>query len=91
MKNLDELRDHIDRLDNALIYILAERMSLIPDVARYKAETGTPRYQPSREEEIISQKRELAKNTGLNPSFVENIYCLIIAHAHEIEKEIMEE
>ncbi len=89
--DLNEVRTHLDRLDNALLYILAERMSLIPKVAEYKKENNIARYQPERETQIISNKREEAVKLLLNPDLVESIYKIIIADAHRIEKDIMGE
>jgi chorismate mutase/prephenate dehydrogenase len=89
--DLKELREHLDRLDNALLYILAERMILIPKVAQYKKENNIPRYQPERELQIITGKRELASKLALNPDLAEIIYKAIIEDAHRIEKEIIGE
>lgn len=86
--DLNELRAHLDRLDTALVYILAERMSLIPKVAEYKKKNNIERYQPEREKEIIKTKREIAEKVNLNPDLIETIYKEIIKDAHRIEKEI---
>ena len=87
--DLKELRAHLDRLDTALVYILAERMSLIPKVAEYKKENNIERYQPEREREILVLKRELAKKVELNPDLVETLFKEIILDAHRIEEEII--
>ena len=87
--DLKELRAHLDRLDTAMVYILAERMSLIPKVAEYKKANNIPRYQPDREKEIIKIKRELALKLDVNPDLVETIYKEIIKDAHRIETEII--
>jgi chorismate mutase/prephenate dehydrogenase len=91
MMNLIELREHLDRLDNALVYILAERMSLIPKVAEFKKANNIPQYQPEREKEIIKLKREIAEKLGLNPDLVETLYKEIIKDAHRIEAKIIGE
>lgn len=87
--SLKEIREHLDRLDTALVYILAERMSLIPKVAEYKKANNISRYQPEREKEIIKLKRELAEKLDLNPDLVETLYKEIIKDAHRIEESIM--
>jgi chorismate mutase-like protein len=87
--DLIELRKHLDRLDTALVYVLAERMSLIPKVAEYKKANHLPQYQPEREKEVIASKRELAQKAGLNPDLIETLYKEIIKDAHRIESEIM--
>ena len=89
MMDLKELREHLDRLDTAIIVMLAERMSLIPHVAKYKKANGVEQYQPEREKEIISSKRALAEKFGLNPDLAEVIFREIIIDAHRIEAEII--
>ena len=37
--DLKEIREHLDRVDNSLLFLLAEKMSLIPKVAEYKKRT----------------------------------------------------
>ncbi|PLW79802.1 hypothetical protein C0585_05670 [Candidatus Woesearchaeota archaeon] len=86
---LIEIREHLDRLDTALLYILAERMTFIPKVAKYKDENNLERYQPEREKEIIEAKRELAQKLGVNPDLAQKIFETIIEDAHRIEKKIM--
>ena len=87
--DLVELRKHLDRLDTALVYILAERMNLIPKVAEYKKANNILQYQPDREKEIIASKRALAEKAGLNPDLIEILYKEIIKDAHRIEAEII--
>ena len=86
---LSEIREHLDRLDNALLTILAERMSFIPKVAEYKKKTNVQRYQPEREEQILETKEELAKKLNINPDLARKIFETIIEDSHRIEKEIM--
>lgn len=86
---LKEIREHLDRLDRALVVILSERMSFIPHVARYKLENNVDRYQPDREKEIIVAKRKIAEDLGVNPDLIEDILKRIIEDAHRIEREIM--
>lgn len=86
---LKEIREHLDRLDIALVTILAERQSLIPKVAEYKKENNLERYQPNREKEIFEKKRELAKSMNLDPDLVEDLFKRIIENSHAIEKEII--
>ena len=89
--DLSELRKEIDRLDRELICILAQRMKLIPEVAKYKKENNLPRYQPGREKEMIKFRRELASKLDVNPDLVEVLSKEIIKDAHRIEVEILGE
>ena len=86
---LKETREHLDRLDNAIVLLLAERLSLIPHVANYKIKHGLPRSQPEREKEILSAKRALGDKYGLRRKYVEDIFKRIIEESHIVEKEII--
>ena len=86
---LNEIREHLDRLDNALITILAERMSFIPKVAEYKKNNNIVRYQEEREKKIFEAKKKLAEKLKVNPELVKKIFETIIEDSHRIEKEIM--
>jgi chorismate mutase len=88
---LSEIRKHLDRLDNALITILAERMAFIPKVAEYKKQNNIERYQPEREKIIFEAKEELARKLNVNPELARKIFETIIEDSHRIEKEIMGE
>ena len=88
---LSEIREHLDRLDNALLTILAERMSFIPKVAEYKKKNNIIRYQPEREKQIFEAKEELAKKLNVNPELAKKIFKTIIEDSHRIEKEIIGE
>lgn len=86
---LKEIRQHLDRIDNAILIMIAERMSLIPKVAEYKKKNNIPRYHPDREKEIIDSKRKMASENGINPDFAERIFREIIKESHVIEEGIM--
>ncbi len=86
---LKEIREHLDRLDNALVWILAERMSFIPKVAEFKAKNKMERYQPEREKAILESKKKLAEQQGVNPALAEGLFKRIIEDAHRIEEGII--
>ena len=88
---LNEIREHLDRLDNAIVLLLAERLSLIPHVANCKVKNNIARYQPDREKAILSMKTELGKKYNLREEYVEDIFKQIIEESHAIEKKIMGE
>jgi chorismate mutase/prephenate dehydrogenase len=87
--DLTEIRKQLDQLDAEWLKIIAKRLTLIPEVAKFKIENNIPRYQPKREKEMIVVKRKLAEKLGVNPDLAEDILKLIIKESHRIEKEIM--
>ena len=88
--NLSEIRQHLDRLDTILVTVLAERMSLIPEVAEEKRKHNEPILQEARKREILEKRQQLAKELNLNPEFVAHLYEDIIDESMRIEREILE-
>lgn len=86
---LKEIRAHLDRLDNAILTLLAERLSYSKNVAENKLERGMERYQPEREQEIIDKAKEIAKNNNLNPQLAEDIFKKIIQESNNIQREYL--
>ena len=58
--NLDEVRANIDRLDDAIIALLAERAMYVKDAARFKRDAHQVAA-PARQAEVFERVRKLAK------------------------------
>ena len=75
---LQKYRESIDNIDAALVFMLAERFKVTQAVGSYKAETGLPPSDPSREERQIARLRRLAEDANLDPDFTEKFLRFII-------------
>jgi monofunctional chorismate mutase len=53
MKDLNECRGEIDRVDRQLLGLFEERMEICREVARYKKARGLPVLDASREEAVL--------------------------------------
>lgn len=83
---LADLRASIDRIDAAVVYMLAERFRCTEAVSYLKAEHKLPPADPSREAEQIARLRRLAADAKFNPDFAEKYLAFIIReviHHHE--------
>ncbi|MES1156479.1 MAG: chorismate mutase [Alphaproteobacteria bacterium] len=76
--DLKRLRESIDNIDAALIYILAERFKCTQAVGKLKAELNMPSADPTREAEQIARLRELAAQAKLDPDFAEKFLNFIV-------------
>ncbi len=82
---LSHLRDEIDDVDQAMLDLLARRLSLVSQVGEVKGAHGLPIYAPERERTMIAAKRALAESKGVPPDLIEDILrrCMREAYAHE--------
>jgi chorismate mutase len=76
---LKQLRESIDNIDAALIYLLAERFRCTRRVGELKASTGLPPADPGRESVMIKRLKALAKDAKLDPAFAEKFLGFVIA------------
>jgi chorismate mutase len=75
---LQRLRESIDNLDAALIYLLAERFRCTQAVGEYKARHDLPPADPARESVQISRLRQLADAAKLDPDFAEKFFNFVV-------------
>ena len=83
--DLGELRSRIDRIDRALVGLLAERMDACREVADIKAATDAPIIAPDRVRQVLSDRRQAGIDAGLDPDFVEQVFRAVLAESHRIE------
>lgn len=77
-ETLQRYRQSIDRIDAALVFLLAERFQITQAVGRYKAQAGLPPADPGRENQQIERLRTLAGEADLDPEFSEKFLRFII-------------
>jgi chorismate mutase / prephenate dehydratase len=81
---LEELRIHIDQLDDQLLELLSKRMDWVQKVGELKSKTKTLIYRPEREKQII--ERLVGQNRGLlTEAAIEAIFMEVFAVARNLE------
>ena len=73
-----EIRAEIDRLDEVLVGLFAERASYIDRAAAIKAQVDLPARIGSRVEEVVQNVRRHAVTHGLPPDLVEKLWRRLI-------------
>lgn len=80
---LNNLRDEIDKLDTQLVELLAKRQAITTAVGKYKQEVGKPIYDPQREAELISKRRDLAASLNVEPDLIEDLLRRIMRESYQ--------
>ena len=75
---LEEIRTHIDRLDQQMVTLLAERGRYVSQAARFKKDADGVKA-PQRVEHVIAKVRDLSQSAGANPEVTEQVYRAMIA------------
>ncbi|HII17646.1 TPA: chorismate mutase [Candidatus Woesearchaeota archaeon] len=86
---IKRIRRHIDRIDTVIITALAERFSLIPEIAEYKKQHNLPIFDEDRELQIMAKLKDIAKAQGLDEGFVEEVFLSVFNEAKRIQNELI--
>lgn len=72
-KDLNQVRENIDRIDNQIVKLIAERSYYVKQAAGFKKDTQAVKA-PNRVEMIVEKVRRLAEENNLNPDIIETVY-----------------
>lgn len=81
--SLDELRRRIDQLDENIVKLLAERLSVAEAIGHEKAAGATPSIDPGRERKVLDHAISVAANGGMTPDEITEIYHSVIKLARQ--------
>jgi len=76
--SIDEVRAQIDRIDRAIVALLAERGAYVKQAARFKTTTDAVQA-PQRVEQVIQKVTALAHELGAEANVTEQVYRTMIA------------
>lgn len=76
-ETLDMLRQQIDRIDDELLDLLAQRMRVSREIGRYKLANRIPIVQPGRYNDLMKLRVDAAAALDLSPEFIGNILATI--------------
>lgn len=75
--SLEQVRSKIDRIDQQIVGLLAERGAYVKQAATFKTTTADVRA-PQRVEQVIGKVVDLANSLGANPAVTEQVYRAMI-------------
>lgn len=89
--NIDELnkfRQMIDSLDYQLLELLAKRMNVVAEIAKYKIENDMDIFQIERWREIVKTRLVSAKDLNLDSEFVKKLLQIIHFQSIDIQTKV---
>ena len=88
MPDLNSSRDRIDTIDNEIVRLFEERMTIAGDVAEYKIKNGLPVLDRNREAEKLDALEGLAHN-GFNKDAIRELYEQIMSISRKYQYTLM--
>lgn len=85
-KNLDELRQDLDKIDSKLIEILGKRTDVVREIGAFKKANGIGLVNEERKKRVLETRKELGEKHNLDGEFIEILYKLIHDYSIEVEK-----
>ena len=83
--SLPELRAQLDAVDRQVLELLAQRMRIVTEVARYKRAENVGILDGDRERQVLDARRALAIELGLDPAPIESIYRQILLASRDYQ------
>ncbi len=83
--SLKELREEIEEVDTEIIRIIHKRMEVAARIAGEKEKAGIPVRDPSRRNEVLDRADRLARDLGLDPAAVREIFSILIRMSEHLQ------
>lgn len=87
-KNILELREKIDEIDDQISNLIAERMSLAQEIGDIKNGKGLDVVNPEREKIVFQKLAERCARIGINDKLLKPIWEEILNASHKIQNEV---
>lgn len=84
-QQLNYLRDAIDSVDSQLVELIAERAKITAQVGEVKRSLQQPLYVPEREQQLITARRNYARQRGVAEDLIEDVLRRIIRESYKTQ------
>jgi chorismate mutase-like protein len=86
---ISQYRDELDRLDDQLLSVLAQRLNICREIGLVKLAAKMSVDQPDRVKYVKERAATVAEQLGVDSQFAVQIYDLIIEETCRIEDEVV--
>lgn len=88
-KNISDVRNEIDHIDQEIIHLLSVRSEYVREVVKYKEATAEGIEATDRRAAVLQTRREWAVQAGLSPDVIEEIYDRLVSYFIDEEKKLV--
>lgn len=89
-KNLQEIRDTIDKIDYRILELFGDRNRCIKEIVKFKSDKAGV-VAKERQEELFESRRKWAEDFNLNPDLFEKVFRMLIDTNIQIELELLKQ
>ncbi len=82
---LSDTRDRIDELDQEIVALLGRRAELSRRAMKAKQRVGQPLYDPDREARVLTARRTMADERGIDGESVEDVFRAILRFSRRVQ------
>ncbi|ARU63495.1 hypothetical protein CBW65_22690 [Tumebacillus avium] len=86
--SIEEVRDCIDRIDDQLVRLLAERSDYVQMAMTFKHDASEANV-PSRNEEILERVRNLSVEYGMDAGIIDAVYRTMIEKFVSLQQQLL--
>lgn len=86
MKELEDYRKQIDKIDQQILQTLSKRFEVVAKIGKLKKKLGLPVLDIKRWKKVQQSREQAGKKLGLPEKLIKNIYKAIHKYSLEIEK-----
>lgn len=87
-KNIKEIRDSIDLIDQEIIQLFAERHAYVKEIVKFKGDEKEEIIAKERKDLVLKQRKAWAAEKGLNAEMMEEVFKLLIKNNIQIQLDI---
>jgi chorismate mutase len=87
LAELTRCREEIERIDNEIVGLLARRLALGKRTGELKRLAGLPILDPTREAAVIRRVTGVARDAGLPPEAVRDVFWQIVGMSRRAQEE----
>ena len=89
MSDLAKFREQINNIDSQITNLLAERVKLSLQIAEVKQQLNVPVRDIQREKELLEVIGRHGEEKGLDSSFLEKLFGLVLEESRRVQQKLL--